>query len=274
MALKGDLILESTIEEEDGGIGGVLATILRGYTADAAIIPEPNFISDESIGIASAGVMYFRIKILGRAAHAAHAHRGVNAIIKALKIIDALESLNRERQKRVRYPPAEMETDMKGRATTINIGKIHGGDWPSTVAGFVEIEGRVGWPPVESMEHVKREIEDAVREASQKDSWLALNTPKIEWFGWRVEASEQDRNHPFVSLVAENVERVTGCTPIFTGGYAGLDTRFFINYVNMPAITYGPKGYNLHSSDEYVDLNSVVNTAKIVGLTIMDWCGY
>src|SRR3954452_16624344 len=36
----GDVLIESVISEEDGGAGS-LATILRGYTADAAIITEP-----------------------------------------------------------------------------------------------------------------------------------------------------------------------------------------------------------------------------------------
>ena len=38
--LKGDVIFHSVIEEETGGVG-TLATVLRGYRADAALIPEP-----------------------------------------------------------------------------------------------------------------------------------------------------------------------------------------------------------------------------------------
>jgi acetylornithine deacetylase len=38
--LKGDVIFQSVVEEESGG-AGTLSTVLRGYKADAAIIPEP-----------------------------------------------------------------------------------------------------------------------------------------------------------------------------------------------------------------------------------------
>src|SRR5688500_2491602 len=38
--LRGDVTVESVISEEDGG-AGALAAILRGYTADGAIITEP-----------------------------------------------------------------------------------------------------------------------------------------------------------------------------------------------------------------------------------------
>jgi acetylornithine deacetylase len=36
----GDVIVESTISEEDGG-AGALAAVLRGYVADGALISEP-----------------------------------------------------------------------------------------------------------------------------------------------------------------------------------------------------------------------------------------
>ena len=78
--------------------------------------------------------------------------------------------LNEERQKRIRYEYAENEAPhMKGRATTINVGVIRGGDWPSTVAGWAELECRIGWPPGESINDVKRGVEATIMEASRKD---------------------------------------------------------------------------------------------------------
>jgi len=270
--LKGDVTVATTIEEEDGGIGGTLATILKGYRADAAINPEPT--DGCNIGIASAGVMYFRVKIVGKPAHAATAHFGVNAIDKILKIHQALTELNKERQTTIRYAPAETSPEMKGRVTTINIGKISGGDWPSTVAGWAELESRIGWPPGEELENVKREIERTIEKVAKRDPWLRDHPPIVEWFGWRAEPHEQDPQHPFVQTVAKLVKDVTRRKPMLVGGAAGLDTRFFVRYANIPAITLGPRGLNLHSTDEHVNLESVVETAKVIALTIVDWCGY
>jgi len=270
--LKGDVILESTIEEEDGGVGGTLATILKGYCGDAAIITEPT--GGCNIGIASAGVMYFRVKVVGKSAHAASAHFGVNAIGKAVKIYNALSELNKKRQAKISYPPAEIYPDMKGHVTTINIGKISGGDWPSTVAGWAELECRVGWPPGEELEDVKGQIEHTIEKTVKQDEWLKKNPPHIQWFGWRAEPHEQKANHPIVQTVAEFVNEVTGKEAMFVGGSAGLDTRFFVRYANIPAITFGPQGFNLHSIDEHVEIDSVIETARILALTIIDWCGY
>ena len=269
--LKGDVLIGTTIEEEDGGIGGALAVVLKGYRADAAILTEPG---GSRIGVASAGVLYFRVKVMGRTAHASRAHLGVNAIEKACTVYRALMELNRERQKRIRYEYAENEAPhMKGRATTINVGVIKGGDWPSTVAGWTELECRIGWPPGESISDVKREVETTIMEASKEDSWLRDHPPKIEWFGWSAEPSEQDVNHPIVKLVKGTAEEVLGERVVFAGGSAGLDTRHFILYGGIPAITFGPEGENTHGIDEYVNLDSVIKTSKVLALTLLRWCG-
>jgi len=269
--LKGDVLIGTTIEEEDGGVGGALATVLKGYRADAAILTEPG---GNRIGVASAGVLYFRVKVMGRTAHASRAHLGVNAIEKAFLIYRALMELNVERQRRVRYVYAENEAPhMRGRATTINVGVVRGGDWPSTVAGWAELECRVGWPPGESINDVRREIEAKVMEVAMGDSWLRDHPPIIEWFGWCAEPSEQDVNHPIVKLVKSAAEEVLGEGVVFAGGSAGLDTRHFILYGGMPAITFGPEGENTHGVDECVNLDSVIKTSKVLALVLLRWCG-
>ncbi|MGY5855552.1 MAG: M20/M25/M40 family metallo-hydrolase, partial [Candidatus Thorarchaeota archaeon] len=93
--LKGDVQLETTIEEEDGGVGGNLFLRLVRPKVDAAINPEPTW---HNLGVASGGVMYFRVTVKGVPAHAATAHFGVNAIEKMMLIVNALRDLNLKRQ--------------------------------------------------------------------------------------------------------------------------------------------------------------------------------
>jgi acetylornithine deacetylase len=44
LRLAGDLVFESVVDEEFGGVNGTLAGRLRGYNGDAAIISEPSFL--------------------------------------------------------------------------------------------------------------------------------------------------------------------------------------------------------------------------------------
>ena len=59
---------------------------------------------------------------------------------------------------------------------------------------------------------------------------------------------------------------------MYTGGAAGLDTRFFVHH-GIPAVTCGPQAERIHSFDEIVDIESMVKTAKVIALTMIDWCG-
>jgi len=267
--LKGDVFIETTIDEEDGGIGGNLYMRLTQPKTDAAIIPEPG---GYAISIASAGVMYFRVIVTGVPAHAATAHYGVNAIVKMVPIIEALTSLNIERQKTISYKYAEVDPSMKGKATTLNIGVIKAGDWPSTVPALCILECRIGFPPGETREMVMSQIERTIQNIANKDRWLKDNPPKIEWFGWKARPHEQNPEDPFVQLIDKKIQEFSGIKPIYIGGSSGLDARFFV-YNSIPAVSFGPLAEKIHSIDERVSIKSTVKTTEIIIGTIMDWCG-
>ncbi|KKN43392.1 hypothetical protein LCGC14_0703580 [marine sediment metagenome] len=267
--LLGDVYIETTIEEEDGGIGGTLYLRLTQPKADAAINPEPGGIA---IGIASAGVMYFRVIVSGIPAHAASAHYGVNAIVKMVLIIEALKTLNKERQEKIHYKYAEIHEKMKGKATTLNIGVIKAGDWPSTVPALCILECRIGFPPGETREMVINQIEKTILNAANKDVWLKEHPPKVEWFGWKARPHEQDPEHPFVKLLDKNIRKIVDDAPVYFGGSAGLDARFFVHH-DTPVVTFGPFSENNHSIDERVSISSTVKTTEIIVSTILEWCG-
>jgi acetylornithine deacetylase len=270
--LSGDLILQSTIEEEDGGAGGVLSALERGYIPNAAIIPEPYDVPN--IGIASAGVMYFRIIVPGKSAHAAWGHEGINAIGKAAKVYRAIDNLDQERKDRIDYEPAyRTNPDLEGHVTNINLGTIIAGDWPSTVPAKAVIEGRVGWPPGESRTEIRKQIENAVEEVATQDKWLTDNFPEVEWFGWQAAPHEVSEDSEIARLAMTNAEAITGRDGQFTGGNAGLDERFYKRYYDIDAVSVGPYGENLHGADENTTVNSLIEASKTIAWTAMDYCG-
>ncbi|WP_254525592.1 ArgE/DapE family deacylase [Natrinema caseinilyticum] len=270
--LAGDLTLQTTVEEEAGGPGGVLSALERGYQPDAAIITEPSGLPN--VGMASAGVMYFRIRVPGKSSHAARGYEGVNAIGKATKIYHALDELDRERKSRISYEPA-FRTDprLDGHETNLNVGAVEGGDWPSTVPSEAILEGRIGWPPGETREEVRAEVEATVRDVSETDEWLSAHPPAFDWFGWNAAPHELDTDEEIVQLARENAERITGQKTTFGGGSGGNDERFYNRYYDIPCPSVGPRGENIHGADEYVEIDSLVETAQTLALTAIDWCG-
>ncbi|MCD6348203.1 MAG: ArgE/DapE family deacylase [Candidatus Korarchaeota archaeon] len=264
LSLKGKVLVESTIEEEDGGVGGALATLLKGYLGEFAIIPEP---SGLDFWAASAGVLYFRVGVRGKPAHVMRAHEGVSAIDKIWVIYRALKELDIERRERISFSWAEVcEPDVRGNVTVLNIGVISGGDWPSTVPAWAEIKCRIGWPPGESLAEVEGQILRKIEEVSSGDPWLRENPPEYEVIGWRAEPSIVDPSDSHIRRLSDTALQITRKRPRLCGGTAGLDMRFFINDFGIPAVCYGPVAHNIHGINESVELESVMQVTKVLAL--------
>lgn len=270
--LGGDLYLQTTIEEEDGGVGGVLSALLRGYRPDGAIIAEPWGVPN--LGMASAGVRYFRITVRGKSAHVGYGYEGVNALDKAMKVYEALRDLDAARKARIDYEPAyRLDPRMKGHETNLNIGTINAADWPAIIPGEVEMRGRIGWPPGEAAETVIAELADAIQRVTAEDEWLQAHPPELEFFGLRADPHEVDPNTDLLRTAMRNAEWVTGRDGVFYGGSAGNDTRYYKLCYDIPATSVGPEPHNIHGADEYVTVDSLRETAKTIACTAIDYCG-
>lgn len=274
--LADDLTLQTTIEEEAGGVGGVLSALERGYQPDGAIIPEPSGVP--KVGVASSGVQYLRVTVPGKAAHTAYKFLGVDAVGKAYKIYHALEDYHDELNERIEdYQPAiNQYAEAEGSTANISITDIEvPGSWSSTVPGKAIMEFRIGWPPNAGMDNkdMREEITSVIESAVAEDDWLSEHPPKLEWFGWEIDPHEIDFESEFYNIVSDNTTSVTGGEVIPRGGLGGNDERFYNRYYDIPCPSVGPEGGNGHGTDEYVEIDSLVETAKIHALTMIDWCG-
>jgi acetylornithine deacetylase len=217
---EGDVQLHSVIEEEAGGGGGALACLAEGYLTDGLITTEPHNLN---ITVAHAGIMYFRVRVLGRTAHAGLAHLGVNAISKMYKIYNALEELDDHRAKKVHF---DLFHKGSGQSVHLNRGTLKAGDWVSTVAGEATLECRIGFIPSETRADIKELIHETVAAASKGDPWLTENPPTIDWFGWSTEAWYQNPQDPYVVSFKETAARVLGKDVEIIGRASGNDARF------------------------------------------------
>ena len=262
---EGTVVLQSVVEEEAGGGGGTLACLMNGFTAAALLIPEPGM----AIVVAHPGINYFRVRVVGKPAHAGRAHTGINAIGKMNQIYQALLELDEKRGREKHFPLFEKQSE---RSCHLNIGTYKSGDWPSTVAAWAELQCRISSLPGETLADVKTEVEQVVDAVAHRDEWLMQHLPEVSWFGWNAEPWEQDPDDPFVRAFKACAEDVLGLPIDVIGKTAGLDTRFG-QYFGIPALSFGPNGENLHGVDEYVDLDSVIDCTKVFASFILEWCG-
>jgi len=88
VGLKGDVILAFVADEEYASAG--TETLVKGCRAKAAVICEPTGLK---IGVAHKGFAWTRVEVSGRAAHGSRPDEGIDAIVKAGKLLVEIEKL-------------------------------------------------------------------------------------------------------------------------------------------------------------------------------------
>jgi acetylornithine deacetylase len=260
------LYLQSVVEEESTG-NGALMTHLRGYRADAVLIPEPE---DEKLVRANVGVLWFEIAVSGEPAHVREMGSGANAIDAAYRVIGDLRRLetamNAEKAGREHF-------ENEAHPINLNIGKIQGGDWGSSVPCWAKVQCRIAIYPGVSAQDAARRIEDHVRTFARSDRYLANNPPKITFNGFMAEGYVLEPGSEAEAVLARAHMSATGrpLESFMTAGY--IDTRVHALYDKVPALCYGPISQNIHAFDERVSIESLKRITTAMALFMAEWCG-
>ena len=266
LRLRGDVTVNATVGEEDGGVGA-LSTVLRGRRADAVLITEPTRLA---LVTAQGGSLVFRMTIRGKSAHAAVRDAGVSALEKFVPIFQDMQAWERERNATLHHPLYDGMTNK----IPINVGVIHAGMWASTVPESLEAEWRVGLLPGEELEAFRDEVVARVMAAAGRDPWLREHPPEIEWFGGQFAAAETPADAPIALAVGRAHKLVTGSRPRVEGVPYGADMRLFTRIGGMPCVMYGAGDVTVaHHADEHINITDLLTATKTIACLLVDWCG-
>jgi len=258
--------IQSVTEEECTG-NGALSCLAKGYTADAAIIPEP---MNEQLIRANLGVIWFRVHLQGEPEHVAYTQPGANAIEASFAIIQALRDLEKQWNKPEHRHPRFSD---HRHPINLNVGKIAGGDWASSVPAWCSFDCRIGIFPSTNAKHAAKEIEDCIRAVTAQNAFLKNNPPKVEFNGFLAEGyvleEGTDAEKTLAKAHKESLQKNL-TEDVFTGY---LDARVFMLYDDCPCLVYGPISEGIHGFDERVSLASIKNVTGTIALFIAQWCG-
>ena len=265
--LKGQLMVESVIGEEDGGVG-TLAAVRRGYQADGAVVVEP---TELKVAPAQAGALNFRLTVPGLAAHGCVREEGVSAIEKFMPIYQALLVLEQEQNAAVQDPLyARYQTPYP-----LCIGTVQAGTWASSVAESLTCEGRYGIAVGQDIPTARRMLEETVVRAAQADPWLRQHPPTVEWWGGQFAPAAIPADHVLVKTVGDAFGVVTRQVARLEGMTYGADMRLLVNEGHTPTVLFGPGDVrNAHRPDEFVPVDELVVAVKSLALTALRFCGY
>ena len=257
--------LQSVVEEECTG-NGALACLVAGYTADAALIPEPG----EGVMTAQMGVMWLTIDVYGVPVHAACAHTGVAAIAFANHLVDALRELETDWNR-----PAMRHACFAGHEHPINfnLGRIAGGEWTSSVPTHCRVDMRLGFYPGRTPAEVRAQVEAHLKAACEAHPQHGSVRYDITYQGFQAQGLVVDTTQPVIGQLMQCHHDIAGAQAPMFASTATTDVRFFHLYGNIPSTCYGPHGANIHGIDEWVSIASLQRVTAVLALFIARWCG-
>ncbi len=253
--LKGDLLLALVVDEEYASLG--TEALVTKYAADAAIICEP---TNLEIVIAHKGFAWIRIEVSGQSAHGSRPDLGIDAIVKAGKVLTAVEDLQRDVLSRRQHP-------LLG-SPSLHASIISGGTELSTYPDYCRLELEWRTLPYETKESVIEEVRLLLDRLSQADEQFRAG---FEVFFYRP-GLEVAEDQPIVESLRRTFANRSDQSPRFAGMGGWMDSAI-LAAAGIPSVIFGPAGAGLHAAVEYVDCASVIETAAVLSEVIVDYCG-
>jgi acetylornithine deacetylase/succinyl-diaminopimelate desuccinylase family protein len=287
IVLAGDLWAHIVADEEV--VGQSTRRLLRRVPAvDAVLVAEP---TDLAVMPVEGGLIHFRIEIDGRESHAGNRYMsvhagglgnraGVNAIEKMLRVVTAIQDLERQWGNLRHHPmlPAGFNTIMPGIITGGPgggaDGKLYVLSNPGTSPNYCSVEYNLWFLPGESFEAIRDEVESFVQAVSQTDPWLRQHPPR---FTWKLRdiyfpPAETPPDHPFVQSLHSAIARA-GREPSIDAFTAASELAWYAE-VGVPGSIFGPgRIAQAHSADEFVELDQLQLACAAMALCAVAWCG-
>lgn len=250
---RGEIIFSTVIEEECTG-NGMWSVLRAGHVGDAVLVGES---TELRLVYAATGVVWCRLVAKGGAGHSMLAS-GAGAFDALGAAVRALRGVEDEINDPVGDPDFAA---VRERPYGMTVGRIGGGVWTASTPYELTAWVRFGFGPETS----PQEIQERMRAA------VVRSAPDVEihFEGFRAHAHKHPRTGMLRDALAAAHEAETAASlePLVNTGT--VDTRFVPETV--PSFCYGGTGANLHGTDEWVEIDSLITAATVVARATAAW---
>lgn len=253
--LDGDILFTAVADEEHASIG--TEHLVGQFQADAAIVTEP---TDLAICRAHRGFIWYRVETEGRAAHGSRYREGVDAISHMGRFLTEMDLLGQELVNRAPLP-------LMG-APSLHASLIEGGTELSVYPARCQLQLERRTVSGETETECTAELQAIVdRLAAADDTFKATVAPFFERRPFTVSAEAR-----IVQLVEDAAAQHLQHPPAHVGQTFWTDAALLAG-AGIETVVIGPTGGGLHSAEEWVEVQSVLDLAHILAQTIVAYCG-
>jgi acetylornithine deacetylase len=253
---KGRLIVAAVVDEEYASLGADV--LVAEWHADGAIVTEP---TDLEIAVGHKGFVWLDVETRGRAAHGSRPKDGRDAIMRMGRVLQRLESLDRDLQRRAPH-------------SLLGTGSLHA----SIINGGRELSS---YPDHCRLQLERRTIVGETGEDAQHDveTMLAVLAQEDPEFDGRVRLTfarppyELAADHPLPRALA-HVASATYARDLTTpmGAMSFWTDAAILAGAGIPSVLFGPGGAGLHSKEEYVNVADVMTCRDTLRQLVTEWC--
>ena len=271
--LRGDIVFCANTDEESSGVGAWSA-VQHGVRADAGICAEP---TGFDVFAACRGISTGVMTVEGRSGHAEmpqphwSAGGAVNAIEKALPLIDSLRRLREEWRAR----PDQQHALLSPGAIVPTILKA--GTWSVTYPETCELTCDLEYLPhlideAGTGKPAQAEVMAWVSAVAAADPWLVEHPPRWQWVDDNPPA-EVSSDHEIVTL-ALTAGLDLGRAGRVTGLDSWHDAATYTLHGATPSVSFGPGELRYaHAINENVPVQDLVDHCAAVAIILLRWCG-
>jgi acetylornithine deacetylase len=253
--LAGDLLIVSVADEEEASLG--MMDVLRHHTADAAVVTEP---TELAMVVAHKGFCWMEVETEGRAAHGSGWQVGIDANMRMGRVLARLEALGARLVSSQPHPVVG--------PPSLHAATLRGGTGWSTYAARCRLQIERRTIPGETEADVVGQVQEILDALAAEDStFRATVRPVLTRPAWQARPDSA-----ITAAVGRAAEAVLGRAPERTGAPYWMDTAL-LGEAGIDAVVIGPLGEGAHAAVEWVDLESVRQTAEILVRTARDFCG-
>lgn len=253
--LQGDLVLAYVADEEHGNIG--TTALLEHVSTDAAIVIEP---SDLDVCVAHRGFAVFRLRTHGRAAHGGSSDIGIDANMHMAHVLVELDRLRHQWKKAHQHV-------LLGTAD-LHIPLISGGRQLFIYAEECSVELECRTVPGQSAQQVEHELQSIFDDLGERSAGFRGD---IEQLMWRAPYAI-DPEEKIVRTVLAAATAVRD-QPAATIAHGWWEDSGLLGEAGIKTVVLGPHGGGLHTNEEWVDAESVIDLANILYAASCTYCG-
>lgn len=259
---SGPIYFMSDSDGEDGFRGAALLADLD-VARRVGTVFSAEATGNTGVEIAYPGISTWKVTAIGRTAHPTEPEKGINAISKIARLVDAVAAGELE-------TPRGTSRWFEPRVTLQAIRTLPGGGW--TIPGRCDAVISVLSPAGTTLPEVEASIVAFLRRLEEQDGEVRYEGKVLPMGSGRLwlRPGESDPDAPGVSALLAAIEEVRGVSGEvrrFNGGWVdGVELmRPGSDGYDVPAvITFGPGNFEqAHSVDEHIALTDVAEGADI-----------